>query len=65
MGFVVIISSLVILYGEDYIHDDLNLTHFILLVLMFVLVLLPPCCSACNQWQYQMCYCGAHWLLRT
>nr|URH16989.1 NADH dehydrogenase subunit 5 [Calcaritermes emarginicollis]URH17002.1 NADH dehydrogenase subunit 5 [Calcaritermes brevicollis]URX54377.1 NADH dehydrogenase subunit 5 [Calcaritermes brevicollis] len=37
MGFVFYISSLVILYSEDYMHGDLNLNRFILLVLMFVL----------------------------
>nr|URX54156.1 NADH dehydrogenase subunit 5 [Glyptotermes sp. 15 AB-2022a] len=37
MGFVFFISSLVILYSEDYMHGDLNLSRFILLVLMFVL----------------------------
>jgi NADH-ubiquinone oxidoreductase chain 5 len=37
MGFVLFISSLVILYREDYVHGDLNINRFILLVLMFVL----------------------------
>jgi NADH-ubiquinone oxidoreductase chain 5 len=37
MGFVLFISSLVILYREDYIHGDLNINRFILLVLIFVL----------------------------
>jgi NADH-ubiquinone oxidoreductase chain 5 len=36
MGFVCIISSLVILYSDDYIHGDLNIVRFIMLVLMFV-----------------------------
>jgi NADH-ubiquinone oxidoreductase chain 5 len=36
-GFVFFISSLVILYRDDYIHGDLNINRFILLVLMFVL----------------------------
>nr|AQP28885.1 NADH dehydrogenase subunit 5 [Hospitalitermes hospitalis] len=36
MGFVFIISSLVILYSEDYMHGDLNIIRFISLVLMFV-----------------------------
>nr|URX53610.1 NADH dehydrogenase subunit 5 [Cryptotermes sp. 3 AB-2022a] len=36
-GFVFFISSLVILYSEDYMHGDLNINRFILLVLMFVL----------------------------
>nr|WAX39227.1 NADH dehydrogenase subunit 5 [Anaplecta sp. 8 ZQW-2020] len=37
MGFVLIISSLVILYSEDYMHGDLNMVRFITLVLMFVM----------------------------
>nr|URX53675.1 NADH dehydrogenase subunit 5 [Postelectrotermes sp. 1 AB-2022a]URX53740.1 NADH dehydrogenase subunit 5 [Postelectrotermes sp. 1 AB-2022a] len=37
MGFVFFISSLVILYSEDYMHGDMNINRFILLVLMFVL----------------------------
>nr|URX54234.1 NADH dehydrogenase subunit 5 [Neotermes sp. 6 AB-2022a] len=37
MGFVFFISSLVILYSEDYMHGDININRFILLVLMFVL----------------------------
>lgn len=36
MGFVFIISSLVILYRDDYMFGDLNVVRFILLVLMFV-----------------------------
>nr|AQP29965.1 NADH dehydrogenase subunit 5 [Microtermes sp. 1 TB-2017] len=36
MGFVLIISSLVILYSDDYMFGDLNIFRFILLVLMFV-----------------------------
>ena len=36
MGSVFIISSLVILYSDDYIFGDLNIFRFILLVLMFV-----------------------------
>ena len=36
MGFVFIISSLVILYRDDYIFGDLNIFRFILLVLTFV-----------------------------
>jgi NADH-ubiquinone oxidoreductase chain 5 len=35
-GFVFFISSLVILYRDDYMHGDLNINRFILLVLMFV-----------------------------
>nr|URX53183.1 NADH dehydrogenase subunit 5 [Neotermes phragmosus] len=37
MGFVFFISSLVILYSEDYMYGDLNIYRFILMVLMFVL----------------------------
>nr|AVN68112.1 NADH dehydrogenase subunit 5 [Carbrunneria paramaxi] len=37
MGFVLFISSLVILYSEDYMHGDYNLNRFIYLVLMFVM----------------------------
>nr|URX53261.1 NADH dehydrogenase subunit 5 [Glyptotermes perparvus] len=37
MGFVFFISSLVILYSDDYMHGDLNINRFIMLVLMFVL----------------------------
>nr|URX53662.1 NADH dehydrogenase subunit 5 [Bifiditermes nr. madagascariensis] len=37
VGFVFFISSLVILYSEDYMHGDCNINRFILLVLMFVL----------------------------
>jgi len=36
MGFVFMISSLVILYRDDYIFGDLNIVRFILLVLIFV-----------------------------
>nr|AQP27366.1 NADH dehydrogenase subunit 5 [Pericapritermes nitobei] len=36
MGFVFIISSLVILYSDDYMFGDLNISRFIMLVLMFV-----------------------------
>ena len=36
MGFVFIISSLVILYSDDYMFGDLNIVRFIILVLMFV-----------------------------
>nr|YP_009250448.1 NADH dehydrogenase subunit 5 [Coptotermes frenchi]AMX22647.1 NADH dehydrogenase subunit 5 [Coptotermes frenchi] len=37
MGFVFIISSLVILYSDDYMFGDLNIFRFISLVLMFVI----------------------------
>nr|AQP30312.1 NADH dehydrogenase subunit 5 [Astalotermes cf. obstructus RDCT140] len=36
MGFVLIISSLVILYSDDYMSGDMNIVRFIMLVLMFV-----------------------------
>nr|APU93542.1 NADH dehydrogenase subunit 5 [Sphaerotermes sp. A TB-2017] len=36
VGFVFIISSLVILYSDDYMFGDLNIVRFIMLVLMFV-----------------------------
>jgi hypothetical protein len=41
MGFF-FISSLVILYKDDYIHGDLNINRFILLVLMFVFLATDP-----------------------
>nr|ASY97944.1 NADH dehydrogenase subunit 5 [Parasphendale agrionina] len=37
MSFVLLISSLVILYSEDYMSGDMMLNRFIFLVLMFVL----------------------------
>nr|ASY98095.1 NADH dehydrogenase subunit 5 [Blepharopsis mendica] len=37
MSFVMLISSLVILYSEDYMSGDFTLNRFIFLVLMFVL----------------------------
>jgi NADH-ubiquinone oxidoreductase chain 5 len=37
MGFVFIISSLVILYRDDYMFGDLNIVRFIVLVLIFVI----------------------------
>nr|YP_192895.1 NADH dehydrogenase subunit 5 [Gryllotalpa orientalis]AAT64926.2 NADH dehydrogenase subunit 5 [Gryllotalpa orientalis] len=37
MGFVMLISSLVIKYSEEYMEGDLNIYRFILLVLLFVL----------------------------
>ena len=40
MGFVFIISSLVILYSDDYIFGDLNIVRFIMLVLMFVVYMI-------------------------
>ena len=36
IGFVFIISSLVILYSDDYMFGDLNVVRFILLVFMFI-----------------------------
>nr|ASM93509.1 NADH dehydrogenase subunit 5 [Reticulitermes speratus kyushuensis] len=40
MGFVFIISSLVILYSDDYMSGDSNIFRFIMLVLMFVVSML-------------------------
>nr|ASM82742.1 NADH dehydrogenase subunit 5 [Hapalopeza occipitalis] len=40
MSFVLLISSLVILYSEDYMNGDITLNRFIFLVLMFVLSML-------------------------
>nr|YP_009627351.1 NADH dehydrogenase subunit 5 [Aristobia reticulator]QCC70799.1 NADH dehydrogenase subunit 5 [Aristobia reticulator] len=37
MSFVLFISSMVILYSEEYMSGDLNINRFILLVVMFVL----------------------------
>nr|ASY98334.1 NADH dehydrogenase subunit 5 [Deroplatys lobata] len=37
MSFVMLISSLVILYSEDYMSEDKSLNRFIFLILMFVL----------------------------
>nr|WAX39279.1 NADH dehydrogenase subunit 5 [Bundoksia longissima] len=37
MGFVFFISSLVILYSNDYMYGDLNINRFVLLVFMFVM----------------------------
>nr|YP_010572577.1 NADH dehydrogenase subunit 5 [Paraphlugiolopsis jiangi]UZH35942.1 NADH dehydrogenase subunit 5 [Paraphlugiolopsis jiangi] len=37
MGFVLFISSLVIFYSEEYMHGDMMINRFIILVLMFVL----------------------------
>nr|AVN67587.1 NADH dehydrogenase subunit 5 [Blaptica dubia] len=37
MGFVFFISSLVILYSDDYMYGDYNINRFIYLVLLFVL----------------------------
>nr|ALO76120.1 NADH deshydrogenase subunit 5 [Ptilodactyla sp. PTY01] len=37
MSFVLFISSMVILYSEEYMGGDLNINRFILLVFMFVL----------------------------
>nr|QVM79212.1 NADH dehydrogenase subunit 5 [Pyrrhidium sanguineum] len=36
MSFVLLISSVVILYSEDYMKGDLNVNRFIMLVVMFV-----------------------------
>jgi NADH-ubiquinone oxidoreductase chain 5 len=37
MRFVLFISGIVIYYSREYMHGDLNLNRFILLVVMFVL----------------------------
>nr|QOV03318.1 NADH dehydrogenase subunit 5 [Orectochilus villosus] len=37
MSFVLFISSMVIFYSDEYMHGDLNLNRFIILVLLFVL----------------------------
>nr|ARH54984.1 NADH dehydrogenase subunit 5 [Deporaus tristis] len=37
MSFVLFISSMVVYYSDEYMYGDLNLTRFILLVVMFVL----------------------------
>nr|ALO76133.1 NADH deshydrogenase subunit 5 [Scirtidae sp. GENSP02] len=37
MGFVMFISSMVVFYSEEYMHGDLNMNRFIMLVMMFVL----------------------------
>nr|AVN67965.1 NADH dehydrogenase subunit 5 [Pycnoscelus sp. B103] len=37
LGFVFFISSLVILYSDDYMHGDYNMNRFIYLVLLFVM----------------------------
>nr|AYW52253.1 NADH dehydrogenase subunit 5 [Cleridae sp. 1 ACP-2013] len=37
MSFVLFISSMVIFYSKEYMHGDLNLNRFIMLVVMFVL----------------------------
>nr|YP_010284540.1 NADH dehydrogenase subunit 5 [Allotraeus orientalis]UKQ56283.1 NADH dehydrogenase subunit 5 [Allotraeus orientalis] len=37
MSFVLLISSMVILYSEEYMMGDLNLNRFILLVVLFVM----------------------------
>nr|AFU50155.1 NADH dehydrogenase subunit 5 [Necydalis ulmi] len=37
MSFVMFISSMVIMYSEEYMENDLNLSRFIYLVIMFVL----------------------------
>nr|YP_009434119.1 NADH dehydrogenase subunit 5 [Epicauta tibialis]APB02759.1 NADH dehydrogenase subunit 5 [Epicauta tibialis] len=36
MSFVLFISSMVIFYSDEYMHGDLNINRFILLVVMFV-----------------------------
>ena len=55
MGFVFIISSLVILYSDDYMFGDLNIVRFISLVLIFVvsmmfLIISPNIISILSGW---------------
>jgi NADH-ubiquinone oxidoreductase chain 5 len=55
MGFVFIISSLVILYSDEYMFGDLNIFRFISLVLMFVvsmmfLIVSPNITSILLDW---------------
>jgi NADH-ubiquinone oxidoreductase chain 5 len=55
IGFVFIISSLVIFYSDDYMFGDLNIICFILLVLMFVvsiifLIISPTVISILSGW---------------
>jgi NADH:ubiquinone oxidoreductase subunit 5 (subunit L)/multisubunit Na+/H+ antiporter MnhA subunit len=55
IGFVFIISSLVILYTDDYMFGDLNIIRFILLVWMFVvpiifLIIIPDMMSILLGW---------------
>jgi NADH-ubiquinone oxidoreductase chain 5 len=55
IGFVFIISSLVILYSHDYMFGDLNIVRFIMLVLMFVvsivfLIISPNIISILMGW---------------
>jgi NADH-ubiquinone oxidoreductase chain 5 len=40
LGFVFIISSLVILYSDDYMSGDYNIFRFIMLILIFVVSIL-------------------------
>nr|WES82251.1 NADH dehydrogenase subunit 5 [Archotermopsis wroughtoni] len=55
LGFVLFISSLVVLYSDDYMHGDLNICRFIFLVLLFVasmmfLILSPNLISILLGW---------------
>ncbi|YP_009741798.1 NADH dehydrogenase subunit 5 (mitochondrion) [Cylas formicarius] len=40
MGYVLFISSMVILYSEDYMKGDLNISRFIMLILLFIISML-------------------------
>ena len=67
MGFVFIISSLVVLYSDDYMFGDLNIFRFILLVLMFVvsimfLIVSPNIISILLGW-LAWGWCLICWLL--
>ena len=66
MGFVFIISSLVILYSDDYMFGDLNIVRFISLVLIFVvsmmfLIISPNSISILLGWDGE----GLHSTCRT
>nr|WES82290.1 NADH dehydrogenase subunit 5 [Zootermopsis angusticollis] len=55
LGFVFFISSLVVLYSDDYMHGDLNIYRFVYLVLLFVvsmmfLILSPNLISILLGW---------------
>jgi len=53
MGFVFIISSLVILYSDDNIFGDLNIIRFILLVLILVVsIIFNSIYGWVNSWNF-------------
>nr|QOL00797.1 NADH dehydrogenase subunit 5 [Xenogryllus marmoratus] len=64
MGFVLFISSLVIMYSDEYMEGDMTISRFILLVLMFVLsmiflIISPNLISILLGWDGLglVCYC--------